>query len=484
MFYRSILSIYRDFYRFFLRLGIYIVLFCFIIISMKLTTLSDVFEDAFISNFDLLLSVKYSAFDYTDIYDDFDTYPEKEDAVLSFFDEISESEGVLYSDLSAAWYPDYVSFSAINNGELELCSIASEQVIRTEYDNAVNAMYEGVVMRNSLSILGVNEENFVDLKYRNVKIVEGRSFSEEELSEGKELCLVSKDMKIVTSSGVKDVEIGDLLPLCFFQTDEGSVYDFQTEYIEVIGKTENGSAMIVPLRYLKNLKDLGEEYVSEHDPSYFESGEHAYGLYFGTQIVQADRISTLDALIEKLEFSDSYQNGSLTYSASTDSHSSLVAGFMSLSESFNDILRICILVSVLISVVLTVYDGFYQKKEIMVLKCLGERTGKIIGQSLIRQAILIITSLCVAWIVSDLTIPGIVRLFTQQNSLSEMLSGKQMMNGYQIFMGRNTIRVVPGLRVYHYVILFMVAVMMMFFSLAGTLIRYRNMNIREVMSDE
>lgn len=133
---------------------------------------------------------------------------------------------------------------------MEKLNIAIEDIINDNFDNAVrNKEYDQQLLSDILfntnydvSLLGENSSDTIALRYKNSRVTEGRSFTDDEIKEGRFVCMVPKGFTVYspgTDTKIKDAEIGDIV-YCrssFFKEGQyagGKIYRF-----EIIGIIQN-----------------------------------------------------------------------------------------------------------------------------------------------------------------------------------------------------------------------------------------------------
>ena len=185
---------------------------------------------------------------------------------------------------------------------MEKLNIAIEDIIDNNFDNAVrNKEYDQQLLSDILfntnydvRLLGENSSDTIALRYKNSRVTEGRSFTDEEIKEGRFVCMVPKGYTIYSSdtdSKIKEAEIGDTLYCrsAFFK--EGQYAGGKTYEFEIIGIIQNENSeddsqfrVVVPNQCILKIKN--------DDPE---------AMYLMARLMQSqDRITEANALFDRI----------------------------------------------------------------------------------------------------------------------------------------------------------------------------------------
>lgn len=183
-----------------LKIAVFTMLFSLLFTSILIYSVSNQINENIISRFDLISGVLSNEFQrwYQLTKED---YFNKTNQYLKVFNELGKSEGVDFEDINfeldilASVYPvnmkkkpiEFYSFTEnLNYYESDY----------EQYKLSLKCLENKKGICIFPSVKSVRNPNFIDLKYQRLKIVEGRTFTEQELLDGANVCIVKKDTTI------------------------------------------------------------------------------------------------------------------------------------------------------------------------------------------------------------------------------------------------------------------------------------------------
>ena len=300
---------------------------------------------------------------------------------------------------------------------MEKLNIAIEDIIDNNFDNAVrNKEYDQQLLSDILfntnydvRLLGENSSDTIALRYKNSRVTEGRSFTDEEISEGRFVCMVPKGYTIYSSdtdSKIKEAEIGDTLYCrsAFFK--EGQYAGGKTYEFEIIGIIQNENSeddsqfrVVVPNQcilkirnddlYFSNLygcEIMGTEW-ADTAPSQYDFSNYDMMLYYTLteeKIIEMSRVRIeLNYPRDIEKFNDYYHSHlseypTLKVSISTADFDRIAGPVRNLRNLSQIVLIIVTLVSLLVTGLLVLLSIKNRFREMGLYLALGERKYRIV----------------------------------------------------------------------------------------------------------
>ena len=300
---------------------------------------------------------------------------------------------------------------------MEKLNIAIEDIIDNNFDNAVrNKEYDQQLLSDILfntnydvRLLGENSSDTIVLRYKNSRVTEGRSFTDEEISEGRFICMVPKGYTIYSSdmdSKIKEAEIGDTLYCrsAFFK--EGQYAGGKTYEFEIIGIIQNENSeddsqfrVVVPDQcvlkirnddlYFSNLygcEIMGTEW-ADMAPSQYDFSNYDMMLYYTLteeKIIEMSRVRIeLNYPRDIEKFNDYYHSHlseypTLKVSISTADFDRIAGPVRNLRNLSQIVLIIVTLVSLLVTGLLVLLSIKNRFREMGLYLALGERKYRIV----------------------------------------------------------------------------------------------------------
>ena len=337
--------------------------------------------------------------------------------------------------------------------------------------------FDGLQDHNIL-LFGVDMPEFIDLQTNDVCIVEGRSFTRDEISNGVPVCIVNEDLRIYDENGgYREVQVGDIITAenVVYQTDDRGLYSVNSEralerqgqQLKVIGlfhvSTEmekntiyrtvmlNRNKIYVPNKLVTDLHRQYLEMESRHD--FYRSGE--YGSSATTSmgltniVLQAKDTSSLwlfsqhiNDRLQYLNYSEYNQtagsnpplninviNVYFSLIRSTDAFQNISWVLKSLDAFSNVILYVSIVAFVIILSLIIYLFLKTRKTEIGILMSLGTRKSTIIAQIMLELFLVGILAFSSSAVIGGLLAEPISRKMMNDTMITEYDSHQTDDNG-------------------------------------------------------
>ncbi len=482
MFRRVWYSIARNTSQFCRRVLVFAVLFFFITLSLRATSLSSIFQKEFEENFDILISIQYD----NQEYNDYDLNEENLIRTGRLMNEIENVTDLEYADVQSVWVPPYASMSRMDGNDLTI--YIEETVPGLKYNNALNSIKYQDRTYSSHSFRGVRERNFIEKRfYASFEISAGRTFSNDELRNGDAVCIVNKDSRSYSLVSGEQIAVGDLIPITFYYIRNGEILDSYTNWVEVIGLCSSKETVYFPESYLKELKSKGEKFILEHDPDYFEKVP-SNQWHISRHLLEVKTLDDLNTLIDYIESMPEFQEGKIFYSAATDRYANLLSNMTALSDSFRYIAVICLFLTIMITFVLSCLDAIYRQKELSILKSMGESSRNILFQSGLETFIAIILSLGISLPLSKHAVSLYAKGLMEENPLGSVLANNPLLgnsyNPYEYGGREVTITIDTALSSGQSLILVVLVGALFLATSLFTALILRRLEVREVLGSE
>ena len=300
---------------------------------------------------------------------------------------------------------------------MEKLSIAIEDIIDDNFDNAVrNKEYDQQLLSDILfntnydvRLLGENSSDTIALRYKNSRVTEGRSFTDEEIKEGRFVCMVPKGFTVYspgTDTKIKDAEIGDIVYCRSSFFKEGQYAGGKTYEFEIIGIIQNENSeddsqfrVVVPNQCILKIRNDDLYYSELYDseimsdewadmaPSQYDFSNYDMMLYFtltGEKMIEMSRVRIeLNYPRDIEKFNDYYHSHlsdypTLKVSISTADFDRIAGPVRNLRNLSQIVLIIVTLVSLLVTGLLVLLSIKNRFREMGLYLALGERKCKVV----------------------------------------------------------------------------------------------------------
>ncbi|MBQ9036221.1 MAG: FtsX-like permease family protein [Erysipelotrichaceae bacterium] len=264
-------------------------------------------------------------------------------------------------------------------------------------------------INHNVELLGENSSDTIALRYKNSRVTEGRSFTDEEIKEGRFVCMVPKGFTVYspgTDTKIKDAEIGDIV-YCrssFFKEGQyagGKIYRF-----EIIGIIQNENSeddsqfrVVVPNQCILKIRNDDLYYSELYDseimgaewadmaPSQYDFSNYDRMLYFtltAEKMIEMSRVRIeLNHPRDIEKFNDYYHSHlsdypTLKVSVSTADFDRIAGPVRNLRNLSQIVCIVVTLVSLLVTGLLVLLSIKNRFREMGLYLALGERKCKVV----------------------------------------------------------------------------------------------------------
>lgn len=533
-----------------------LIMFIFLFVSIGLNDLNLSINDY------LYNKLGINMFIYGDINDD--------QGHTSSLEELNNVKNILYetkdylesNDLAKVYleeflYTDYV-YSAINvddENNYKFIFFPDEygNLPNISYNFEANRQYETLIDNYYIDsrmddfflinpcgyvpkIIGVNNSRPSDLVMKSLKLTNGRLISEDEISNGKYVCLVPYTTNIIDKNGIRQVEIGDTLPLTVeingiketyefeiigttsgnygniniqntaYYEDSNDVY-FETDYYKNMIYIPNKCLHIISDSlnqilndnglYIKKIGDLKfsdyyEGVINEYTSIYSEydklsdftsDGNVYYGQYIGVRpvIISINNIENVGLISDYLETSINKLNETsnriieYSYYSNFDNYISVISGLSTNSKLFSFLSLFFTILFMFVLVLFIINDVETNKKEIAIRTCLGQRKIFIFKDIFLEYILVSIIPFALAILLTQYITKTYVAYIN--SSFFETTTSMLILNNYI-----KKISVIP-LENQTIIKILIMWISSLFISLLITFIKIKNMNSKSILME-
>ena len=383
-----------------LKCVVFIILFSMLFTSLYIQNISKQLEDSIIKEFDILLEINPNISTY-------------DDKIINFYERTIQYEEMIgdlqnntkysYSDfnLSNDRYRSSIYTMDINESMITLYDSSgfdyTNEIIWNEFIN-----YEFSL--GTLSVKSTRNDIPKDFKLGLANIVDGRTFTDEEIQNGENVCIIPVGLKKYENGLKKSVWIGDEITISeILKDDQGNIIYYNEHTYTVIGNysTNDGSGMktMMGLKELpiyipeSNYQEMLENSIVYADKYYDDYLDERYLFNVHPTIFKFSNVDDFNSFLDYLEkYSDRFNNG-YTYSTTMETQFPTIANILSVSKSISYISILCMVACICITFILILFDIETSKKEIGILLSLGESIKGVVVQYILE--ILIVSALAV-----------------------------------------------------------------------------------------
>ncbi len=270
---------------------------------------------------------------------------------------------------------------------------------------------------------GVNKPVFLSLNNNYISVKEGRTFSQQEIDEGSEVCFINENLRVDINGEQYNPQIGEKIPvtLMSFRNPSGNysyavddLFDRETVYLEVIGKFHDNGVVLtageqseyyrlyMPAKTLERMHGLQESMNAQRkmnqNNQYDQKDKTALfitDVYFKTDSLQS--MDDLSLLLENI-MSDNDDmidiEGKPIYSVYnvSDLFNSVSWMIRELEKVADMLLMVAIAIFAVIIVLTNILFMHHRKTELGIYMSLGSRKSSIVLQIVVEVLLLALLS--------------------------------------------------------------------------------------------
>ena len=271
-------------------------------------------------------------------------------------------------------------------------------------------------------IYGITNADFSKLNDGEFILVEGRTFTEDEMQEGANVLIVRKDFYILDSfcpilekelvydnvfdfkctRNVRNVNVGDIVTLkANIQTDDGKIVERKIDY-EIIGLYIENNIEIDDLFIYAPYKSLENEYLYRINQLRMNPNTAQGKFYASLWEIKSKNPETVDGFAKSIQM-DLESAGLIekTVISSAEAYEAVASPIESMNSIINIIFFVSIISTIAIVSIVNLLFIKERKHEIGIYYSMGEKKSKIISQIVLEILIIGLISFSLSLLVSN-----------------------------------------------------------------------------------
>ena len=426
-------AVKQDLLSYLKRAVVYTALFAVIITSSLVHMMTESYSNDILGSIDYYLMVSPLLLENR-YWEDSETYHEKETRFLEFYDDIKCEIPVEYTDLCGS--APYAMPVYVREGETDdvyyLLSKSdafdNAMTITADDSELINGplgfhdMQGDAILTDRYIHFGrirfADNSDFSNLHFDDITINMGRSFTEDEIERGEAVCIVPADAILYdgdsarqlprgnwTGEHIVSINPGDTIELHVILFEDNSTAEIVE--LEVIGKyafidddfhSIDGNtivlgshcSIIIPYKLAKSI----EEKILDYDLLSDDIRGGNQLLNIEPALFKCTTLEDLDELIDYIERSELYQNGEISYYATTYEYSSFISSMMSFSKSIHTISLLAVSIAIISTILMNVVQAYQSRKNLFLYYSFGKRKEKTaFDQALIEGTVSLLSFL-------------------------------------------------------------------------------------------
>ncbi len=361
--------------------------------------------------------------------------------------------------------------------------------------------------------IGVNDAQFSDLSLGYISIIEGRTFTSEELESGSRKMIVNQNAYLLEREGYRKVEAGDTIPITI--EIEGDIEVFEFEVIGIDNGKRSGGILLpaglsdsephgqnyhsyfyIPEKCFEEIRDSFHELAERNDVPLIKTDyygkaydeDHIFYSLYGSYRPIVIEVSSYEAMETVADFisekiSDlnriSSRSVQYTYYTNADNLVTVIGTIISNEKLFGYLSVFSILLNVIILSVLFINDLDSRKKEIGIFEALGRKKETVLFSVFSEYILLSIIPIILAVFISELFTNRYLRFLNEHVLYIER--EEEILGSYISVsaLDPNTVSVSAGAAM---VIVLLFVLSIVFACILGY-IHVKKMNTREILQE-
>lgn len=413
------------------------ILFSLLLTSFFIYSVSNQLKSTVVQRYNITSTIIASDLYQKQLFTEKEYY-EKVNNYLDVVNRLENSQSTDYFDIAFA------------NGYMFPLHVLNDQTVPKEifsisssiYDikGNIQQYYEKNSANQNTIIVSARNPIFLDLKLNLIELSQGRTFSEEELAQGKNVCIVPNYSFIINENDYRMIQLGDMLPITELLKDEnGKVVSSKLHEYEVIGfysptngvnvPSDHGQNLpvYIPERNFRELVESVHHDLNLYNPNFFDEATSAKTFNVHQGIFGFDTIEHLKLFLNELDQQETFLIEGYKYFSTINDYYISISNVLSISQSFDIISQICFIACILISIMILVFEITSRKKEIGILLSLGASLKQVLMQLMLELFIITLLAFGTSVFVSQKTAEygnqylfnNTLDVLTQKNDSSE-----------------------------------------------------------------
>lgn len=417
-----------------LKCVVFLLFFTMLFTSIYIQHVSKQLENNILSNYDIYVEIKSQLYEIHNTKEYFKAGKQ----YVEMYDDLSRDESVSYSDMGIYSYPNSTVQAIRYDKTSGIVQLYNNSVAQNEFENILSYQEYRKNLKNisnegfTQTIKSVRSNIPSDFEFDVVNIVIGRTFTQEEIDEGKPVCLVPLGYhyyEYPTMITKSQSRIGNKIPISVLVRDVNNVYYHKEVEFEIIGAyalredlqdidlngvEEYYNYVYIPEKQFESLYNMAiPEVIKQEGYDYFEyyfddhtnQIEKVYNqgktYLLGSMIFKFDNIDKLEMFLDHLDNYSNYFPNDYQYYSTVDDMYQSISNVLSVSKSIQYISTICLIICIVISIMILLFDINARKKEIGILLSMGESIKGVILQFTIELLIISLLSFAGSYVMTN-----------------------------------------------------------------------------------
>lgn len=422
-----------------LKCVVFIILFSMLFTSLYIQNVSKNLENNIISKFDIYIEIDPNIF-----YSKVTQVEQKEQTIkyATIIEDIKNNTNTSFFDYSLlTHFKNPIKSISIENNEYIFYDLAGSYSANTnsvyysleEHDNKIQNFINGtytIITRIKTTISEIPQ----DFELGNAELVKGRMFTEDEINNGENVCIINNKFASYSLEGAKIVNVGDVITISeVVQNENGEVIYYLPHEFKVIGTYEvaegrkiqsdglstGESPIYIPQSKFKDIYESVAKKAVEYDSNYFSDKNARYEL--DNALFKVDTIKDYQEFLNYLEkYSNEFNNG-YKFVSTMDEIYPAISNVLSISNTINYVSALCLIVCISITVLIIVFEMDACKKDIGILLSMGESIRGVLTQFVIEMLLISMLSAGLSFIVTQSLGTSVLVTVAKENITSDVL---------------------------------------------------------------
>lgn len=393
------------------------------------------------------------------------------------------------------------------NNNRQYYSIIENHYVDTSKDDDFNISSYGYVPK----IVGVDYQNFSDIKLNSLKILTGRSFTKDELLDGNDVVIVDEASYFINKNEIRQVRVGDVIPLTIDIDGKTRTIEFEvigitsgkssdiniqdTSVFELNGNinfvSENYRNMVfIPNNSLNNIYDELNEIKNNYNYTLIKDSNGAFTnsvVYYGQNLgvrpilISINNIDSIkevsNYLDEKIDELNDASNRIIeyTYYSNFDNYVSIIGSLSTNAKLFNFLSVASCLLFLAVLYLYIITDINSSLKEIAIKISLGQSKKGIIKDIFLEYVVLSIIPIFVSVILAYFINKAYINYINE--GFFKLTSGTILFNNY---ITKIDINPIDALLIFKVLIIWLVSLII---SILCAYLKVKNMSIKKILME-
>ena len=412
--------------------------------SLYIQNIAKNLENNIISKFDIYIEINPNIY-----YSEINQEDQKEQMIkyANMIEDIISNVNVSYYDFNLhTSFKSPIVTAKIENGEYIFYNYARN------YDSINNKVsYSEVAYQKDISYFKNQTYLYIsrpkstrnvipkDFELGTAILRSGRLFTEEEIENGENVCIIHDRYAQYASNGSNIIRVGDTITVSgIILDDNGETIYYEPHEFKVIGtySVAKGRTIIsdglstgehpiyIPEKEYQKIYESVSEVAMKYDSNYFEDINTRYSL--SKALFKVDTIQDYRDFLNYLDnYAEEFNNGYKFISTMDDIYPA-ISNVLSVSNTINYISMICLIICIVITIIIILFEIDAARKDIGILLSMGESIKGVVLQFIIEMTLISLLSASISFVVTQQIGTEVLSTIVKENVTEEMLSTSQI----------------------------------------------------------